>query len=54
MPYAPDYTILREILTVTDHSAYHLGKFALMREVMDTWPKKQPRAFGSPWALIPP
>ena len=38
LPHAPEYSVVREILTVTDHSAYHLGEFALMREVMGTWP----------------
>jgi hypothetical protein len=39
LPHAPDYSLVREILTVADHSAYHLGEFAMMREVMDTWPE---------------
>lgn len=38
LPHAPDYTLAREILTVTDHGGYHLGEFALMRQVMDNWP----------------
>jgi hypothetical protein len=38
LPHAPDYSVVREILTVADHSAYHLGEFSLMREVMTTWP----------------
>lgn len=29
--------ILREILTVADHSAYHIGEFAIMRQTMKTW-----------------
>jgi hypothetical protein len=37
LPHAPEYTVVREILTAMDHSAYHLGEFALMREVMGTW-----------------
>ena len=39
LPHAPEYTVVREILTVTDHGAYHLGEFALLREAMDTWPE---------------
>jgi hypothetical protein len=31
-------TILREILLVCDHNAYHTGEFAIMRQVMGTWP----------------
>ena len=32
-------SILREILLVADHNAYHIGEFAIMRQVMGTWPK---------------
>lgn len=32
-----EQTILREILLVSDHNAYHIGEFAIMRQVMDTW-----------------
>jgi hypothetical protein len=39
LAHAPEYTVVREILTVADHTAYHLGEFALMREVMGTWPE---------------
>lgn len=38
LPHAPGYSIVREILTVTDHTAYHLGEFAILRQVMGTWP----------------
>jgi hypothetical protein len=31
------HTILREILLVCDHNAYHIGEFAIMRQVMGTW-----------------
>jgi hypothetical protein len=31
-------TILREILLVADHNAYHIGEFAILRQVMQTWP----------------
>ena len=40
LPHAPGYTVLREILVVSDHNAYHLGEFAALRQVMDTWPEK--------------
>lgn len=30
-------TILREILLVADHSAYHIGEFTIMRQTMNTW-----------------
>jgi hypothetical protein len=38
LPHAPGYTILREILLVADHNAYHIGEFAILRQVMGTWP----------------
>ncbi|MDD5371601.1 MAG: hypothetical protein PHQ40_21180 [Anaerolineaceae bacterium] len=38
IPHAPGYTIMREILLVADHSAYHIGEFANLRQVMETWP----------------
>ncbi len=34
-------TILREILLVSDHTAYHVGEFAIVRQVMRTWPKSR-------------
>ncbi len=36
--HAPSYTIFREILLVGDHNAYHIGEFAILRQVMGTWP----------------
>lgn len=38
LPHAPGYSILREILVVTDHNAYHIGELAILRQVLDTWP----------------
>ena len=37
IPWGEGQTILREILLVADHSAYHIGEFAIMRQAMDTW-----------------
>ena len=37
IPHAPGYTIFREILVVSDHNAYHIGEFAVLRQVMGTW-----------------
>lgn len=31
-------TPLREIILVIDHNAYHTGEFAILRQVMGTWP----------------
>jgi len=38
LPHATGYTILREILVVADHNAYHIGEFAVLRQVMNNWP----------------
>jgi hypothetical protein len=38
IPHAKSCTILHEILLVADHNAYHLGEFAILRQVMDAWP----------------
>ena len=37
IPHTRDYTILREVLLVSDHNAYHIGEFAILRQVMDNW-----------------
>ena len=37
IPYGTGQTILREILVVADHNAYHIGEFAVLRQVMQTW-----------------
>ena len=43
LPHAAGYTILREILVVADHNAYHLGEFAILRQIMGTWPEHRDR-----------
>lgn len=37
IPHANGQNILREILVVADHNAYHLGEFAALRQVMEAW-----------------
>jgi hypothetical protein len=37
IPHAQDYTIFREILVVSDHNAYHIGEFGILRQIMGTW-----------------
>jgi hypothetical protein len=39
IPHATNYTIFREMLVVSDHTAYHVGEFAILRQVMATWPE---------------
>jgi hypothetical protein len=41
IPHAKNYTIFREILVVSDHSAYHIGEFGILRQVMGTWPENR-------------
>ena len=38
IPNTPGHTILREVRLVADHNAYHVGEFAILRQVMGTWP----------------
>jgi hypothetical protein len=38
IPNTPGHTILREVRLVGDHNAYHTGEFAILRQVMGTWP----------------
>lgn len=34
----PTHTLLREVLLVVEHNAYHTGEFAVLRQVAGTWP----------------
>lgn len=43
LPDTPGHTILREIRVVADHNAYHIGEFAILRQVMGTWPAGRTR-----------
>jgi hypothetical protein len=36
--HTPGHTILREAFLVANHGAYHIGEFAILRQVMQTWP----------------
>jgi len=38
IPGTPGHTILREIRITGAHNAYHIGEFAILRQVMGTWP----------------
>jgi len=38
LPNTPGHTLLREVRVVADHNAYHVGEFAILRQVMGTWP----------------
>jgi hypothetical protein len=39
IPNTPGHTILREIRVLADHNAYHVGEFAILRQVMASWPE---------------
>ncbi len=54
LPHAPDYTMLREILLVADHSAYHIGEFAILRQVMGTWPADRDKPMAVDLTQFPP
>ena len=36
--HAPGYTLLRELLLVADHNAYHLGQVVALRRRLGLWP----------------
>jgi len=42
IPHGHGQSILRELLLVADHTAFHLGEFGILRQVMQTWPNKEP------------
>jgi hypothetical protein len=33
----PGHTVLREVLIVADHNAYHLGQLMALRRALGTW-----------------
>ena len=39
VPWGEGETFLREIVTVSNHNAFHLGEFAITRQAMGTWGK---------------
>ncbi len=41
IPHGDGQTVLREILLVADHNAYHIGEFAILRQVMGTWGSRE-------------
>lgn len=38
IPGSRDHNLLREARIDADHNAYHIGEFAVLRQVMGTWP----------------
>ncbi len=39
IPWGDGQTFLVEMVTVSNHNAFHLGEFAISRQAMDTWGK---------------
>ena len=39
IPGTPGHTLIREVRIDADHNAYHVGEFAILRQVMGTWPR---------------
>ena len=37
LPQTPGHTIVREARLLANHNAYHIGEFAILRQVMGTW-----------------
>ena len=35
--WAPEHNIMRCVLIIVDHNAYHVGELAIMRQAMGTW-----------------
>jgi len=36
---SPGHSIMREILVVADHNAYHIGELGILRQIMGLWPQ---------------
>jgi hypothetical protein len=41
LPWTPGHSIGREVRLAADHNAYHVGEFAVLRQVMGTWPPER-------------
>ena len=38
LPHGEPYTLLREIIITADHTAYHVGELAILRQTLGLWP----------------
>ena len=41
VPFANDKSVVRCAFLALDHNAYHLGEFAILRQVLQLWPRKR-------------
>jgi len=37
IPSNPEHTLLRSVMIIAAHNHYHIGEFAVLRQVMGTW-----------------
>jgi hypothetical protein len=40
IPHGEGQTVLREVLLVADHNAYHLGQLVVIRKLLGAWPEE--------------
>lgn len=38
LPHLKDVTLMQEIELVAEHNSYHIGEFAILRQVLNLWP----------------
>jgi hypothetical protein len=43
IPHGEGQTVLREIMLAADHTAYHVGELAILRQVTGLWPADRER-----------
>jgi hypothetical protein len=41
LPGTPGHTVLREVTILGNHNSYHVGEFAGLRQVMQTWRRRR-------------
>ena len=41
LPYARQHTIIRELAIASEHNTFHIGEFAILRQIMGTWPARR-------------
>jgi DinB superfamily len=41
IPHTDGHSLAREVRIAADHTAYHTGEFAILRQVMGTWPAER-------------
>jgi hypothetical protein len=40
VPSHDEHTVLREVLIVADHNAYHIGELSILRQVTNAWSRR--------------